>query len=858
VREALRCGLACAALLAASAAGAQVQPVMPQAPRAGQAPAAPGKVTGPTLTPEGLVNLDFDDVDLPVVIDTIAKLTNKNFIYDDRVRGKVTIVSPTPIPIEQAYKVFESMLQVKGFTTVEAPGGVLKVIPIRDAKETSVDTRQSNRPTPDTDQFVTRLIPLTYIDADAIANTLKPLVSKEAALVAYGPTNTVILTDSASNIRRILSILEAIDVESYKEDLAVIRLQYADASSLANQLSAVFGGEVTSAGGGAQGRVQRPQPVPNRPATATPVTPEGTPQRGQIRIITDDRTNALILLASRSILEEMRTLIRKLDVPLEGYGRIQVYYLKHADAEDLADTLNSLLTGESGTSGGGRAPGVGGQNPGAQLQLRSTMTELSSSVSSITADPETNSLVIQASPEGFAALMQVIEKLDIERPQVLVEALIMEVDVTDSLDLGFNGVLRLTSGGNKIQVGSITDSRSKGVTGSEATVGALASAIGGSTVPGFIAHALLGQGSTIDAIIRAAATDNHANVLSAPHILTADNEEAQILVGNNIPIITNRVQSAAGITQAAPTPNSSLATSVNVERQDIGVTLRVTPQITEGDTLRLEIFQEITDINPALQTDVGDVNQVGPALSNRRIENTVTVGDEDTVVIGGLVSDKYTNTQNQVPWLAKIPLLGWLFKSKTNSLVKTNLLVFLTPHIIRGPEDLEKASIGKRQEFQRRSQQALGKAPAEQPVPVDHPVGLLSEASSDTKNPTASALAAIEKHYPLERMREIERQQAEEKERAQQAVSHPGPATRYVVLAGTFADAQAARARLTELVDAGFEGTLLSSPKDGHVLTELRLGPYASQAQADKVSETLRRSYDLSPRVVVEQPEKQP
>ena len=848
--------LAAAALLAAERAGAQPQrpPAAHPAAVAPGAPAANARSSGPTITPEGLVNLDFDDVDLPVVIDTIAKLTNKNFIYDDRVRGKVTIVSPTPIPIDQAYTVFESMLQVKGFTTVEAPGGAIKIIPIRDAKETSVDTHESRRPTPDTDRFVTRLIPLTYIDADAIANTLKPLVSKEAALVAYGPTNTIILTDSASNIRRILSILEAIDVESYKEELAVIRLQYADASTLANQLSAVFGGEVTSAGGNAAGRVQRPQAIPGRPPTATPVTPEGTPQRGQVRIITDDRTNALILLAGRSVLEEMRTLIRKLDVPLAGGGRIQVYYLKHADAEDLADTLNALLTGQQPEGGGGgRGPAPNAQVPAA---LRSAVTDLSSSVSSITADPETNSLVIQASPEGFAALMQVIEKLDIERPQVLVEGLIMEVDVTDSRDLGFNFVVRLLNNGNKYTIASLTDSPTSGLAGVAQTAGNVGAAVAGGTLPGLIANLSMGNGSTIQAIIRASANDNHTNVLSAPHILTADNEEAQILVGNNIPIITNRVQSAAGVTTV--TQNSTLATSVNVERQDIGVTLRVTPQITEGDTLRLEIFQEITDINRALQAGVGDVNQVGPALSNRRIENTVTVGDNETVVIGGLVADKYDNTLTKVPWLGDIPFFGWLFKTKSNTVTKSNLLVFLTPHIVRSPEDLEKASIGKREEFERRSQQALDQRLPEQPTPVDHPVGLLSGMPLETRNPTAGALTVLDKRYPLERMREIEREQENAKTQAQQARTNPAPAARYVILAGTFADAQVARTRLTELVDAGFEGSLLSSPKGGRVMTELRVGPFTSQAQAEKVSETLRRSYDLTPQVVEEHGDSQP
>ena len=215
------------------------------------------------------VQLDFNDVELAVVIETIARITGRNFIYDDRVRGRVTIVSPTEVSVDEAYAVFESVLKVKGFTTVMGPGGALKVIPIRDAKESNIDTIRERRSTPNSDRFVTRLIPLRYIDAEAITNTIKPLVSKDASMVAYPPTNTVILTDAASNIRRILSILDAIDVETYKEELAVIKIEHADASTLADQLSEIYGAEVgqTVAAG-------RPAPgeLPAQPAIAPGVS----------------------------------------------------------------------------------------------------------------------------------------------------------------------------------------------------------------------------------------------------------------------------------------------------------------------------------------------------------------------------------------------------------------------------------------------------------------------------------------------------------------------------------------------------------------------------------------------------------
>ncbi len=867
--HALRGGLAAAALslipLLAAAQPDQLAPNPPQRPirtrpAAQPAPAAPAVTPPPaggpidrsagaekaSVTPDGLVNLDFEDVELAVVIDTIAKLTGKNFVYDDRVRGRVTIISPSPIPVEQAFTVFESVLQVKGFTTVEAPGGVLKVIPIRDAKETSISTERSGLNPLDSDRFVTRLIPLSYVDAEQISNTLKPLVSKEAALVSYAGTNTIILTDSASNITRILSIIEAIDVETFKEELALIRLQFADATVVADQLSQLFGAEVVSGaraqGGSARVRA-RPQPVvPGQPQLGQ--TPEAT-KRGQLKIITDERTNSLVALASRSTLEDVRDFIRKIDVPVEGGGRIQVYYLKHADAEELADTLNSLLGGGGGGGGGG-AQGLQGQP-----QIAGQVTEISSGVDLVTADVATNSLVIQASPEGYQVLLSVIEKLDISRPQVLVEALILEVGLTDNKDLGFNGLVRLVNGATDITFASAT-----GAAAAAGTGGATAAA--SPFLTNFLRRTFdvddtgnpTSNGTLIQGIITAGATDNSINILSAPHILTSDNEEAEILVGNNIPIITSRVQSAG--TTATTTVDPSLATSVNVERQDIGVTLRVTPQITEGNTMRLEIFQEITDINNQIQ-GVGNVNQVGPALSNRRIENVVVVADDETVVIGGLIGDRYQDDVTKVPWLGDIPVLGWLFKTQNKKVQKANLLVFLTPHIVRSAEDLEKQSIVKREEFRRHSRPAS--QPDEGALP-DRQIGILGDSDSGTsQNPTRTTVNAIDRRYPLDRMLEIERQQAVERVRTRAASSAPAPTTRYLVLGGVFADSAVAQSTLRRLIDAGYEGNLVSSRSNGRVLLELRVGPFLNLGDAERTADALRRAHALSPQVLVQKPE---
>jgi general secretion pathway protein D len=827
----LAAGLAWLAL--AGAAGAQEE--------APPAPPAPGAER---------LRLDFNDVELAVVIDTIARVTGKNFIYDDRVRGRVTIVSPTEVSVDQAYAVFESVLQVKGFTTVEGPGGAIKVIPIREAKESSIETIRGR--TPESDRFITRLIPLSFIDAEAIANTLKPLVSKDASMVAYPPTNTVILTDSATNIRRILDILETIDVETYKEELAVIQLRHADAATLASQLSEIYGVQVGAAA------VPRARPrTRSRTAITQPVV---APEAGlsQVRVVTDERTNSLIVLASRGDLENIRALIGRLDVPVTGGGRIHVYYLRNADAEELAETLNALISGQPVAPQTGAGLGAQAAAGGAQA-LRATVSELAEGIT-VTADPGTNSLIIQASQEGFATLSQVIAQLDIPRPQVLVEALIMEVDITDNQELGFRGILTVVEGDTRYRILSAPDTPELGNVDldGDGTIGP--GEVVAPVIRDVLDNAFFGSFSrvagdtVISAAIRAAANDSSINIISAPHILTTDNEEAEIKIGDNIPIITSRVQAPLTGQQQQVDP---FQTSVNVERQDIGVTLRVTPQISEGDNVRLDIFQEITDTNPAIQGTVGNVNEVGPALSTRKVENTVVVADGETVVIGGLISDDFEDSVTKVPWLGDIPFLGWAFKSTKRNLRKTNLLVFLTPHISREVADLEEDTIRKREEFWDRSQESLDLSKEEQDEAerrrAEAEAAGIDFAGYEGRNPVRGRLIEHAERYPLERMAEIERERAEAESEA--AARRAAPPARYLVLAGVFrAEAEAART-LTSLVDAGYDGTLVSGGDSGGLLYEVRLGPFEELAEAQRAVEAARSAFGLEPRIVIEEVE---
>ena len=797
-----------------------------------------------------LVQLDFNDVELSVVIDTIARKTGKNFVYDDRVRGRVTIISPTKISVEQAYAVFESVLQVKGFTTVEGPGGAIKVIPIREVKQSSIKTEIGTARPALRDRFVTRLIPLRYIDAEQISNTLKPLVSKEASLVPFAPTNTIIMTDSHANIRRVLTILQAIDVATHKEEMAVIKIQHADATTMANQLSEIFGATVSGSSPTSTARSRTRRAGSSSSAAAAAAAQAA--QHGQVRILTDERTNSLLVLASRTRLEEIRDLVARLDVPVVGGGRIHVHYLKHADAEELAQTLGSLIGGQRTPAAGGGARGAAASQAQA---LRSVVSELSEGIT-MTADPATNSLIIQASQEAFNTLVQVIDKLDKARPQVLIEALIMDVIVSDQENLGFNGLLRLVRGDTDISLQSATDAATG--LGAAGPIGA-----GGSGTIPFIANLFrssiqtdangvpTSNGSLIQSIIKASASDGNTNVLSAPHILTSDNEEAEIRIGDNIPIITSRVESAAG-------QDTNLASSVNVERRDIGVTLRVTPQISDGDTLRLDIFQEISDVNSTLTDQTGGATETGVALSTRRIENTVVVHNNETVVIGGLIKDDYEESESKIPWLGDIPLLGWLFKTTSRDLTKTNLLVFLTPHVMRSAEDLEKESIRKREEFRRHSLKQVD--PKEKQQWKDQ-AQVYTDAGSDinlpeklTRNkPVYNAVDRIEERYPLDRMLEIDKQQRNEEQEVRDLNSLGGDgAPMYGVLADVFYNESEAIEALNRVLDAGYDATLHSGRAGNAVFYEVKIAPYPTLEEAMHAAEILKESFQLAPSVTVQ------
>jgi general secretion pathway protein D len=781
----------------------------------------------------GRVRIDFDDAGITVIIDAISRLTGKNFIYDDRVRGKVTIISPSPVTVEEAWAVFESVLKIKGFTAIPGPAGVLKIVPVRDAKESNIETIHDGRESANRDQYVTRMIPLYYIDAQAITNTLKPLISKDAAVVVYAPTNTIILTDTKANIRRILGILAALDVETHKQELAVIKVLYADADTLGGQITDIYGGKAT--GGKATARSARKDRSSRRSKSSSAASLGGglqTAQHGEVRIITESRTNSLLILASRSQISEIRDLIHKLDVPVVGGGKIHVYYLKHADAQEMAKTLNDLVSGSGGRSGG--RTGKAGAQPSA---LRSVVTPLAEGQIRLSADPATNSLVIQASKEAYETLIQVIEKLDVPRPQVLVEALIMEIDITDESELG-------TTLGYSI----LNNKASISFSGQDA-ISTLAAFPLASIFKSSIEtndDGTQSNGRSFSATIQAAARDNRVKILSSPHILTSDNEQAEIRIGDNIPIVTSRVQAATGST------TNGLSSSVNIERKDIGVTLRVTPQISDGNTLRLQIYQEITEVNQALSVQVAGgtaegTTDVGVALSNRFVENTVVVADGDTVVIGGLIGETTGTTENKVPFLGDIPIIGWLFKSTSETTRRTNLIIMLTPHIIRNPADLESESIYRRNDFTHAT---------DIHAEIARLAGDVMDGS-DNVNPRSQVEERLLDHtlrYPAERINEIDRGRVAARfaEIQRRAAELDGP--RYMIHAVVTHDDNAAQ-KVIQIIDLGYEATLVSHVAgDGGVVLEIQAGPFESMQQAESALTILHRSMHLDPYMVVVDP----
>lgn len=620
-------------------------------------------------TKDQFVTLDFVDIELPVLVKFISDLTGKNFIFDESLKGKVTIISPSKIKKDEVYGVFLTILQSKGFTTVQS-GNFIRIIPSREAKQSPVETIVPDEEKNPEEKFITRLIPLQYTKAQDLITAITPLISRDGLAVAYPPSNAIIITDTATNIERIMKIIKELDIETFEYRIEVIHLKHANAEVMAKELQALL--------------ETRPAAAQAAPAPRIKTPARATADAVLIKIIPDTRTNSLIVLAGKDEIEEIKRLISLIDYEVpKTQGKIHVYYLENADAEELAKVLASLTTGIAKPP----SPKPGQPPPGTPEISIELLGEVK-----ITADKATNSLVIIASPQDFETLKEVIKKLDIRRRQVYVEALIMEVSLDKSRQIGvefqaFGGKddKYLIGGGTNLVpppgnlasfLASITAGELPTVTGSGLTTIGIFDPIKITLPDGTVIET-----SALNVILRAVQADSRVNILSNPHILTSDNKEAEIVVGQNVPFIVSQQRDTTGAALIA-----------TVDRRDVGITLRITPQISESEFIKLNIYQEIS----ALAQVAGlDPNLVGPTISKRSAKSSIVAKNGQTVVIGGLIKDDRIINETKVPILGDIPIVKWLFRYQSQTTSKTNLLIFLTPHIIKEQKDIEEISRSK-------------------------------------------------------------------------------------------------------------------------------------------------------------------
>ena len=602
----------------------------------GMIQAAPAK-PGPAAASERYITIDFDNVDINLLIKYISELTGKNFVVDPSVKGNVTIISPTRISEEDAYRVFESVLEIHGFTTVPS-GAVIKILPSVGARSQNIDTLRSRERLNPEDRVVTQLIPLKFTTPVEMQKVLQPLVSKTSVVIPHTQSGMLIITETLSNINRLLTIIETLDVEYSREEVVVIPLEYGNAEKIAKLLTTIFQKAVAQAQGA-------------KAATSS-----------SIQVVPYERINALIVLAEPADVMRVRRLVEKLDTEAErGEGNIHVFYLQNATAVELAKVLNALPEKQQEGKEEGKAPAI-------------------SKNVNVMADEETNALIITAAKSEYAVIEDVIRKLDIPRRMVYLEALIMEVDADKTFDVGVQWVAGGIFSDETGQV--VTGFSGNSDTAYDYILGAFDS--DSAALPTGYSLGILKEGIKIGGVtfpsiasfLRAYKTDSDINIISTPQILTTDNKKAEISVGQNVPYITSQ------------NTTSSDQDYTQYEYKDVATKLGITPHINQADTLRLEIETEVTRL-------AGDADTLTPTTYKRTVTTTVIVSDEDTIVIGGIIGQDSSENEWKIPLLGDIPYLGWLFKTHTTTDTKTNMFIFVTPHIIKNPAGIAEVTLRK-------------------------------------------------------------------------------------------------------------------------------------------------------------------
>lgn len=587
------------------------------------------------------ITLNLKDADIRALISTVSKFTGKNFIVDPRIKAKITVISSKTMSPDEVYEVFMSILQVHGFAAVPT-GTIIKIVPEVNAKQGPLPLA-GNKRLPNSDELITKIVQLDHVPAAQLVPILRPLVPQQGHLAAYNPTNTLIITDHAGNIQRLMDIIAGVDLPE-SDELEIIPLQHASASEVVRILNSLK-------------------------------QPAAKGESSKLTLAADDRTNSVLMTGDKSARLKTRATIKHLDTPLEDGGNTHVIYLKYAKAENMVKILTGL-TGDSKSKTVKRTA----RNTGAAKTTTKVTASGGSIVGSdaiIQADEDTNALIITADPNTLLGIKSVIRQLDIRRAQVLIEAIIAEISTTKDKEVGVGlAVDGSPSSNDDIPIGL---SNFGGIGNILAAIGSDDSAaIGTAISPGLTlaAGGTNSNGTRYALLMRALATDSATNILSTPSIVTLDNEEAEIVVGQNVPFVTGQ------FTNSATTSTNPFQT---IERQDVGLTLKVTPQLNEGDTIKLDLEQEVSDVIATSEVS-------GPTTRKRSIKTSVLVDDGGILVLGGLIEENINESETKVPLLGDIPLLGRLFQSSSVSKNKQNLMVFLRPSILRDGADASYAT----------------------------------------------------------------------------------------------------------------------------------------------------------------------
>ena len=706
---------------------------------------APAEGGGQDIAKDTDTEINVKNADISAIIRIFSRKTKRNYILDEKVRGKVSIYLPGKVSADESLRILDSVLALKGFTTVPISENLWKIVPSKEARQSTIPTRLDGRTQNPTSSVITRLVSLKYVSAQDVQQIISQLISADGLVNAYTGTNSLILIDAEDNVERLLRIVDQLDVPFSNREMTIIPIQHADVEDISQKLNDILGDGSKKDGSAdaARAALRDPNQPVGLPAGGAPVAARSTTgktisARGlEPKIIPDQRTNSLIVVADDETTARIRALVSQLDSKVDLSGnKFYVYRCQHANAEELSQVLAGLVGGGGGgaqgggfgsgsgsqggigglfdsgggagqnrssmsnrnsSSGLGRGSGAGGMGSGGGLGgggRRSgggiggsgggvTSTQLGENIS-ITADPSTNSLIIAASKPDYEKIKALLAQIDVKRRQALVEATLLEVSIDNTIRTstsfltstgGADGGAFARSefaGENSLTSLFTNPTKLQGLTLAAASAGSL-SLPGGIVLP------------TQSILVSAAQQNNNVNVLSAPTILATDNEEAQIVVGQNVPFLASTGTNAVNLNN----------TFNQVDRQDVGITLRITPQISSRDYVTLRVFTEVSAL--VLST----VNSaLGPTTTKRQSETTIISKDGQMIVTGGLIADDVSETDEGIPYLKDIPVLGHAFKANSQARAQKNLLIFLTPRIIKDQFDARDSTIESRDKME--------------------------------------------------------------------------------------------------------------------------------------------------------------